>query len=129
MYIMMEKTDKIALIRTIYLYLVAFVSLMMITISVSDAVNVGIRTWIFPESDRYVIDCPMEPALLKPSDPEATPPIDPAIRCDNMRKNEEFQRTTQRQRDITRDISMLIVAIPLFAFHWVLVQKERKSKA
>lgn len=124
----MEKTDKIALIRTIYLYLVAFVSLMMITISVSDAVNVGIRTWIFPGSDRYFIDCPMEPIPLKTVNSEASQPVDPAIRCDNMRKNEELQQSFQRQRDLTRDISMLVVAIPLFALHWVLIQKERKQK-
>ena len=56
-------------------------------------------------------------------------PRDP--NCDNpnyaqqMRDEVAQQQRTQKQRDIAEAVSMLVVAIPVFLYHWKLARKEK----
>jgi hypothetical protein len=41
-----------------------------------------------------------------------------------MKTEQEQNRLAQRQRDLVRDISFIVVGGPLFWFHWKLARKK-----
>ncbi len=115
-------TNKVALIKTLYLYLVSFVALMMLVISAVDLLNIVLKTFIFTKADSYTYYPATTPCL-----PGATTTYegkDCATAALDAKKSDEENRVSQRQRDLVRDISMLVVGIPLFAFHWRLTRRK-----
>ena len=45
------------------------------------------------------------------------------LEADNKKQAEE-NRAAQRQRDLVRDISFIVVGIPLFAYHWRVIRRK-----
>lgn len=125
-----QPTGKQSIIKTIYFYLVSFVALMMVVFSLADVINMALKTWIFTKADMdyysmpVSIECdqnykPITPDQVKPATPEEC-----AQRAALQKKQDEDNRDSQRQRDAVRDISMIVVGIPLFAFHWWIIRKK-----
>lgn len=115
-------SGKVALVKTLYLYLVSFVALMMLVISAVDVLNIVLKTFVFTKADSYTY-YPSATTCV----PGATTTYDGkdcATAEQEARKSDEENRVSQRQRDLVRDISMLVVGIPLFAFHWRLARKK-----
>lgn len=119
-------------IRQVYFYVVTLVGLLMMIFPTADLINQALKTWVFPQIEQA--EYAHYPRMVAP--PEATKEgaTAPAETSEQQEKRlaeeKEFskiQRRAQKQRDIVRDISFLIVGIPLFAFHFRVVQKE-KSK-
>lgn len=122
-------------IKSIYFYLVSFVALMMIAFSSADLINMALKTWIFTEADNYTyrMDCPTTPYY----DEKGAVINDAAIKnqriadCEKQQeinqKNDEQNRVSQRQNNIVRDISMIIVGIPLFLIHWRIVRSKDEN--
>ncbi len=127
--------SKARIIKSIYFYLVSFVALMMIAFSSADLINTALRTWIFTQADNYTyrMDCPTAPYF----DTKGTAINDPATKaqlvadCEKQQemnqKNEEQNRISQRQNSIVRDISMIVVGIPLFLIHWRIVRSKDEN--
>lgn len=118
------------IIRNVYLYLVSAVTLFMLMFAFVSLVNLGLRTWIFPMAD--------EPFYYtKPATEYCTPDKDGKQTCpsaeerakleaqDKERQAEE--QTRQRQRELVQNFSMIIVAGPLFVYHWLVIKKDRKE--
>jgi hypothetical protein len=121
------KSARGSIIRNIYLYLVSFVALMMIVFSTADVVNIGLKTFIFTKADDYnygyVSTCPVVPA----SD-TSTVKTDPyCVTPDEQKKRDEASRTAQRQGSLVRDLSMIVVGIPVFMYHWGIVRKKEEQ--
>lgn len=118
---------KTHIIKNIYLYLVCFVTLMMMVVSVGDLVQIGLKKYVFTKADQDMyypqIACP---AIAPPPD-KTTPAVTP-VDCQKQQDDEQKRtldaKEAQRQRDLVKDISFILVSAPLFAFHWRLVRRK-----
>jgi len=103
-------------VRLIYLYLFSFVGLFTVVIGSVQLVNLGLKVFVFPESDRYDY---MAPAI----------PEEKMITQDTQMIKEQALRdqTRNRQRDLSNSIAMIAVGLPLYLYHWKTIQKENKK--
>lgn len=121
-------------IKSLYFYLVSFVALMMIVFSTADTINIALKTWVFTAADKDMYAYPRAacemPAPATPTDPK-TVPATTKEECEkqnelNLKQN-EASRVAQKQRDVVRDISMIVVGIPLFLIHWRIVRSKEEN--
>ncbi len=120
-------------IKSIYFYLVSFVALMMVVFSTADVINIALKTWVFTAADKdmyYNAPC-VAPMTTEPG---AKPVIDPntsRLECEKQNelntKQQEASRVAQKQRDVVRDLSMIVVGIPLFLIHWRIVRSKDEN--
>lgn len=133
---------KLNSVRTVYFYLIALIALMMIVWGTVDLANLGLRTWFFKNADRaddWSMPTPYMTAEVKMGETAERC----AEKCDLTEgekqqiqnwlvdyKNWQDQdnlRTARKQKNAVRDISMLVVAIPLFIWHWKMISKESRE--
>lgn len=110
------------IVKTIYFYLVSFVALLMIAIPAANLINLGVRQYVF-HVGAYENYYPPR-AVPVGEEKVKAPQIDQE---EEKRRNEEQQRN-QLKRDIARDVSFLIVGIPLFIFNWKLIRRNKFSE-
>ena len=80
------------------------------------------------------------PMPRKPSPVRASRPLSPGVKsapatsienCEKSNeeniKQQEASRTAQKQRDVVRDLSMIVVGIPLFLIHWRIVRSKEEN--
>ena len=114
--------SKLTLVKSIYFYLVSFVALMMVTIALANLINVVLKTYIFTSADQDYYFAPV--AICVPTDPKSTTTPD-CLKNEALNKEQANKsRAAQRQRDLVNDISMIVVGVPLFAFHWYYARKK-----
>lgn len=123
-------------IKSFYFYVVSFVALMMIVWSSADMINIALKTWVFTKADDNFYDgrmaCATIPVPPPVTDPKATTPVitkEQAIKdCEAQNevnaKQQEKNRIAQKQQSVVHDISMFVVAIPLFFIHWRIVRRK-----
>lgn len=96
-------------------------------------VNMALKTWVFPKADNYnyyaypaKVDCDRMNAE-RAANPSAY--IDPSCSDPNyaaeMEKRQKEERTAQKQRDAAQALAMIVIAGPLWYFHWRLAKKEQ----
>jgi hypothetical protein len=107
-------------IRLLYLYLFSFVGLIIVVIGAVRLVNLGINVYIFNGADQYSISVPVFPEPGKISTQEAK------LQEQQMRINQKIENTRQRQREFSGAVAMIIIGLPLYAYHWKLIRKENK---
>jgi hypothetical protein len=111
--------NKNSIIRKIYLYLFSLVGLVLITIGGVQLVNLGLKTYIFTKADQYYEYPAVQP--VKPGS-ESTAP--------NQKQLDEFQKNqqaSQRQREVSTALAMIIIGTPLFLYHWSRIKKDQKE--
>ena len=124
-------------IRSIYFYAVSIIALFMLVFSAVDLINIGLKTWVFKNADPSYSICipgnagtyngPMIPASTDTN--VKTAPIGPTqAQCDVQNQQNEENISRQNHSTAVRDFSMLVVALPLFLFHFRIVQKEWKER-
>lgn len=96
---------------------------MMIVFSSADIINIALKTYIFTKADDmgyfYGPSCPVKPV------PGSTSTVDyGCLSAEEQKKQNEENRSAQRQNSIVRDLSMILVAVPVFAYHWRIVRKK-----
>lgn len=142
---------KNPIIRTIYLYLFALVGLAMLVIGTSMIINLGLKTWIFTQAD-IVDNYAMQPTPLYFAKDTAT--VENLQACqdkcsltaeqkqqlanwltdyETWKKSEKnrdpnFYRVQSRQRQAATAISLILVGLPLWLFHWTTIKKDNKEK-
>ncbi len=130
-------------IRQIYFYAATLIFLIMSVIATISLLNLALKTFVFPKADMaYGQRCdetgnvyydvrPMpvaEPAKDgQPAAKELTAEEKAERKADCERVLAE-QKSAERQRDLVQNLSMLIVAAPLFWIHFKWVQKERETE-
>lgn len=112
-------------IRKIYLYLFALIGLVISTIGSVQLVNLGLKTYLFPDADTYYA-YPMEKPVVPSSTSGATSTVREPSQ-EEIDKYNERQRRSQRQRDAANALAMLIVGVPLYAYHWRVIKKEKET--
>ncbi len=119
-------------IKSLYFYLVSFVALMMVVFSTADMINIALKTWVFTAADKdmYAYTRAVCEVPAPATDPKAVPAMTKA-ECekqnDENTKQQEASRIAQRQRDVVRDISMIVVGIPLFLIHWRILRSKEEN--
>ncbi len=119
-------------IKSIYFYLVSFVALMMVVFSTADVINIALKTWVFTAADK---DTYYNAPCVAPM-PAATPegksvPVTSAADCekqnaDNLRQ-QEASRISQKQSNVVRDLSLIVVGIPLYLIHWRILRSKEEN--
>lgn len=117
----MSITKGGSIILRIYFALVTFVTLMMLIFSVSDLINIGLRTYVFkgadaPEFATYCSDT---------VGPNAKPVVDGArTDCKFQEERDRKSADVRKQQNAVRDIAMILVSAPLFWLHWRVVYRD-----
>src|SRR5581483_485957 len=108
-------------LKKAYLYLVSTISIIIVVVGGIMLINLGLKAWVFTKADRYS----SYPCALQPASPDGKP----AAGCDlaqiaAQQKMDDENRQSQRQRDAAQAIAMIIVAAPVWYYHWKLARKE-----
>lgn len=116
---------NMAWIKKVYLYLVSLVSLIILIIASIMLINMALKTWVFPKADTdmyypAMVDCASYTEDLKKTAPECN---DPAY-AEKEEARQKENRAAQKQRDASTALAMIIVATPVFLYHWKLARKE-----
>lgn len=105
-------------LRNIYLYLVSFVTLMMILggliFTVQNATDVLFPTNYYYET--YPVD-----KTGNLSDEEKK------IIEENQKRSEENRRT-ESKKSVAKSVAVVVVALPVFIYHWKKIEKEKKEQ-
>ena len=116
------------IIKNIYLYLVCFVTLIMMIISSFNFISIALKTYVFKKADNYSYYSPVCVAPA-PTDSTSTPVKgDPGClsKEEQDRQNAE-QRVAQRERDLSIYIPMFLVSAAVFSFHWMIIRKKERE--
>lgn len=110
-------------IRKVYLYLFALIGLVISVIGAVQLVNLGLKSFIFQDADmQYAY--PMERKVV-PGEATSTV-VGPSQ--EELGAFNEKQRRSQRQRESANALAMLIIGIPLYAYHWRVIKKEKDDQ-
>lgn len=144
----MTKKPHRSIIRTIYLYLFSIVGLVLIIVASVDFIDMALKAFIFTEAEkaefRWEKQPPMAPRTLGEIKDETTAEDLSKVELTEAQKNQveswlndyrswqENQKEydpvkSGRQQDAARNIAMLLVGIPIYAYHWSIIKKETKS--
>lgn len=138
--------QKISLIRTIYLYSFSLLGLVLMVIGSVKFLNMGLRAFIFTKADEQMVDYYMPPYppcqviekientndfsseayFLTVQDKEALK----LWREDyqNWRKMPKINYAVQqRHRDASISLSLIVIGLPLYLYHWFIIRKELKN--
>lgn len=96
-------------VRLMYLYLFSFVGLIIITFGTSQLIDLGIKTYFFPNVDVYTYN-------------------DTMFTKEENEKRAREDALKNQQRQMSSSISMLAVGLPLYLYHWGMILKGRKNK-
>jgi len=114
-------------LRKIYLYLFSVVGLVLLITGSVSLVNLGLKTWVFTEADNYSGYYEQRPPKL---DGETTEELTKEEREEKKQEAEERQAKqsrSDRQRQAAGAVAQLIIGLPVFAYHWRLVNKEKDN--
>ena len=103
-------------LRNVYLYLVSFVSLMMILMGVIFTVQ-NITDVVFPNN--YYEMPPIEKTGSLSVEEQK-------IYTENQKRYEE-NRSIESKKSVAKSIAVVLVALPTFAYHWRKVEKEKNE--
>lgn len=114
-----QKTQNDMSLKKAYLYLVSVISLVIAVVGAIILLNMVLKSWVFPKAD----DNYYYPVCSR------AVPDGKELGCDpqeeeRQRQAEERQRSSQRQRDAAQALAMIIVATPVWWYHWTQARKE-----
>lgn len=119
--IAVEKGLTVQHIKRIYLYLVSLVSLIIIIVGAIMLLNMALKTWVFTKADTDYYGYRACPTEVVAEDSTAK-----EVKCDEEEEKRlaEERRVAQKQRDAAQAIAMIVVASPVFYYHWRLARRE-----
>lgn len=110
-------------IRLLYLYLFAFIGLLITVIGAVQLVDLGLTVLVFPESDLYEY----YPARLEEPGAELSAEEQTAYEAE-MQEFNAISQIRQRQRQLITALSMIVVGTPLYLYHWGIIKRDGESK-
>lgn len=108
-------------IRLLYLYLFSFIGLIIAVVGTIQLVDLGMKVYVFKDADRY--DYP----LTTKFNPNGIEVELTQKEKDEQKAQQDKETTRNRQRQASTAIAMLLVGLPLYKFHWGLIQKENRT--
>jgi hypothetical protein len=128
-----------SLIRTIYLYLITAITIIMVIVAMVNVIKMGleyvfdVKSYeeigrIYECDDRYganhYLGKPPVPPTIEPTQVE---PLTEEEKTNCLKAAEEERKeraANNRKRDVIWSLAMLIVALPLYFYHWKTIQKN-----
>ena len=104
-------------LRLLYLYLFSFVGLLITIIGSIQLLDLGLKTYIF-RVDEYTYY--PEPVKLEG---------EPTISREESEQRNRAEQANQRKRQLSTSLSMILVGIPLYLYHWKTIKKESVNQA
>lgn len=140
---MFEKNKKFPIIRNIYLYLVTAISIVMLIISAVSLINLGLKEYVFNVKGWDELQDPQwqcgDDVLLYtygpdgkmidkyPNMTEETKTQKKQDCVNNLEKQGKINHANQIKEELSWAISMFLVALPLYLYHWGVIKKENKK--
>ncbi|OPL11965.1 MAG: hypothetical protein AVO34_01730 [Firmicutes bacterium ML8_F2] len=139
----MEKKIHHPIIRTVYLYLFALVGLVLLIIGLVRFVDMGLKAYVFTKAEDeerlYDLKPPtpyelMEVVRIKDNSELSREQKDAIERWlgdydEWVERSENFDAVTaRRHRNASTNLSMILIGLPLFFYHWRIIQRETKKK-
>ncbi len=140
--------EKNSLIRTVYLYLFSIIGLALVAIGGVMFADMGLKTFLFtkaedPEriSQEYNYYGAVPVALERMEEfqegAELTDKEKAAVKSwyQDYKRWQEARRevdylASRRHRDASRNLSFIIIGLPLYLYHWRIIKREiRESRA
>ncbi len=108
-------------LRKSYLYIFATLGLVLSIIGAVSLINLGLKTYVFTKADNY---CYNYAYPVTDKDGTVTEPTQE--QRDQEKKNCEEQRAASKQSQAANAVAMLLVGLPLYAYHWMVIKKENQ---
>jgi hypothetical protein len=138
-------SDKEKIIRTVYLYLAALISLIFVAVGTGTVMNSLLKYKFFSEAEKKTYyECNNQPSLysnmtadtekLKNSGvvtEEQKKEIENLINdYNNWKENEYGEKcfAPARQNRIVDALTMIIIALPICLTHWFIIKKDKIKK-
>ncbi len=136
---------KIPWIRTVYLYLMTTIGIVVFIIGAVTILNLLLKIFIFTQADAdYYSKVGPTPIILEREIGQAQAVKD----CDELTEGDKEQisawlvnyqeqqaeeaaierKRAQRERDAARSLAMILVGLPVWLFHWRIIQRDRKRE-
>lgn len=131
------------LIRTIYLYLFALVGLTLLIIGAVRFVDMGLKAFIFTQAEQEQKlynrqpPIPVQVERIKTiSEGNSLSEEEILLARQWLADYENWQEesskidivTVRRHRDASINLSMILVGLPLFLYHWRIIRRETKDE-
>ncbi len=136
---------KHPLVRTIYLYIFALLGLTLVTIGSVRFLDMGLKTFVFTKADedRYVNYPPSMPYPIEKMQQIGEPGDGKVVGFTEEEKIIIMQAvnnykiwlekssavdpvSSQRQRDASINLALILVGLPLYLYHWRTIARETK---
>jgi hypothetical protein len=133
----MDKTTKT--VRTFYLYVVSLLSLIFLAVGIGNLANTTLKATIFKEAEKRDYNvCYNYPYYISSVDLKNLEglTVDQNEKIESMiRDYEAWQETntgeacyrSERENRIVNSLTMILIALPLYIFHWAIIKKEKKE--
>ncbi len=135
----MEKEKSKRLIRHIYLYLVTAITIVLVIISTIGMINLALSEYVFDvkgyeELDDYKWQCGENATPVAVDDRELNPAKSVAVKAteedqskclEDAKANAVLRHENDVKRDFVNWLSMLLVSLPLYFYHWGIIKKEK----
>ncbi|MFW6125944.1 MAG: hypothetical protein ACOC58_02445 [Chloroflexota bacterium] len=132
------------LVRTIYLYLMALVGLVLLIIGGIHFIDMGLKVSVFTEADKeetlYSKQPPIPPTVYRIQDLEEGKDVqlsasDKELLYQWLSDYEEWQKrmeeldpvVARRQREASQNLAMVLVGLPLYIYHWRIIRRELRG--
>ncbi len=122
----MNNIKNMTLIRKIYLYLFSFVGLVLVVIGCVELVNLALKAYVFTAADKYYSYPVAEPA---PAGKNITSTVSTSPSDAQMKSYQDMQTKSNRESTAANAIALIIVGIPLYYYHWRVIQKDKENNA
>jgi len=136
------------LIRKIYLYFFSLLGLILFVIGVINFLNMGLKTFVFTRAEeeerimysRYNYNAPYPIERIKGlneeelseflSEEEKKSIKELIINYETWKENDSKidPVASRRHREASLNLSLILVGLPLYFFHWRIIVKEIKKK-
>jgi hypothetical protein len=141
--------EKHPLVRTIYLYLFTIVGLALLVVGCVRFMDMGLKAFVFKQADAperimqkfscqnafYAYPSSVEKLEANQTSTVFTADEQASIKTflENYKKCQEEGSninylTSQRQKDASNSLAMIIVGLPLYLYHWRVIGKEIKRR-
>ena len=138
--------EKNPLVRTIYLYLFTIIGLALVVTGGVRFIDMGLKATIFrqadaPERFQQTYSClytfPFSPTKIEEIEKSADLSADDKETLksflESYKKCQEAAAdinyvASQRQRDASSSLAMIIIGLPLYLYHWGIIRKETKAR-
>jgi len=143
---------KNGLVRTLYLYIFSLLGLVLLIIGGAGFIDLGLKAYVFTKAEdnqRYNYGIPpyMPEAVIKATTSSTDKPSTDLEKVTLTQSEKEelavwvkeykswqesYQKidyvAVERHRTAAWDLSLIIIGLPLYLFHWLIICREGKEK-